>query len=348
MVRIGELLMFGIDGTKVTRKTKRLIKDTGCGGIILFSRNIKNPKQVAGLIDDLNDAAGGGLIIGVDQEGGRVERLKAPFTTLPPMARLAFHGDAGLALAAGRLLGRELSAIGFNIDFAPVLDVATNPNNPVIGDRSFSADPKIVANMAVQFVKGIEGEGVAACGKHFPGHGDTDVDSHLDLPLLNHDRRHFDELEFLPFRAAIDAGVASIMIAHLMIPKLDPSLPTTISRGVITGILRDEFKFNGVIFSDDLNMKGITVLYPPSEAAWRTITAGADIAMICEGEEEQRRAFDLLGRAVDDGKIDPNALSRSLARIAGFKSRFCHRGRKRPPMKVVGCEEHQKIAAEIW
>jgi len=204
-----------------------------------------------------------------------------------------------------------------------------------------------VARLGSAFILGMQGEGVAACGKHFPGHGDTDVDSHLGLPMLHHTRRRFDLCELLPFRAAIDAGVASMMTAHLMIPNIDAVSPASISRTITRDILREELRFDGVIFTDDLKMEGSASIYPPHEATWRAIAAGADVAMICRGLDEGRMAVERLSRAVDEGSIGEEEVSQSLKRVADFKARFCQPSAKRPPMKVIGCREHRKLVAEI-
>lgn len=274
--------MLGVYGTEMTAETAKTIKDSGCRGVILFSRNYKNPKQLKKFNADLNDAAGKELIIAVDQEGGRVARLGAPFTKIPPMAEIGRMPDGEeKAREIGETLGRELKDVGINMDFAPVLDVATNAFNPIIGDRSFSSDAETVAKLGCAFIKGLQSQGVMACGKHFPGHGDTDVDSHLGLPVLYHTRSRFDACEFIPFKRAIEAGVAAIMTAHIMVPNLDPDFPATISRTITRDILRRELGFKGLIFTDDLNMRGIADTYSPAESAKLAVAAGADIALIC-------------------------------------------------------------------
>lgn len=340
--------MIGVEGTKVTRETELFLRETGAGGVILFARNYQNPKQLRRFIRDLNDAAETPLIVAVDQEGGRVARLIAPFTTLPPMAVLGGREDGEvLAEKTGALLAEELRAVGINLDFAPVLDVATNASNPVIGDRAFSADAGEVARLGCAFIRGMQAAGVAACGKHFPGHGDTDVDSHFGLPLLPHTRRRFETLELIPFRAAVEEGVATIMTSHLSIPNLDDEVPVTVSRPVTSGMLRHELKFAGLIFTDDLTMKGITCLYPPYEAGWRSIAAGADVVLICHEPESQRAALEGLRKAVGEGWISMAQLSTALERIAVFKERFVETGGERPPLDIIGCRAHRKLARAL-
>lgn len=287
----GRHIMMGVEGTLMTRETALFIKEIGPRGIILFSRNYKNPRQLRKYISDINDAAGEGLMIAVDQEGGRVARLGHPFSKIPPMGEIgALEDGEARAREIGKLLGCELLSVGITLNFAPVLDVATNPFNPIIGDRSFSSDPDLVARLSLAFIEGMQSEGVSACGKHFPGHGDTNVDSHLGFAVLTHTRERFDACEFIPFQAAIHAGVAAIMTAHILAPNLDPLGPATVSRVITRDILRHEFGFGGLIFTDDLMMRGILDLYPPEESAWRALSAGADIALICHGCDSVRRA----------------------------------------------------------
>ncbi|MFH1830592.1 MAG: beta-N-acetylhexosaminidase [Pseudomonadota bacterium] len=348
MTTVGQLLMVGVEGTKVTHDLELFIKEMNVGGVILFSRNFKSPAQLASFIRYLNEVSESRLIIAVDQEGGRVARLGEPFTKLPPMSCLGRCQDEAEALAkqAGELLGQELRAVGINLNFAPVLDVATNAFNPVIADRAFSSDPNIVAKLGCAFIRGIQSQGIAACAKHFPGHGDTDKDSHLELPVLSHTRARFDALEFIPFKAAIEAGVASIMTSHLKIPNLDDA-PVTISRPITTGILRRELNFDGLIFTDDLTMKGITSVCGPREAAWRAVASGADMALVCHNRDAQREALEGLRQAVGEGLIPMGQLSKTLSRIAAFKEKYATADKARFPISRIGCREHRQIARSL-
>jgi beta-N-acetylhexosaminidase len=289
------------------------------------------------------------LIVAVDQEGGRVARLGEPFTKLPPMSSLKRSVDESEKIAEqiGEMLGRELRAVGINLNFAPVLDVATNVFNPVIGDRAFSNDPDEVAKLGCAFIRGMQGAGVAGCGKHFPGHGDTDVDSHLNLPVLSHTRARLDALELIPFKAAIKEGVASIMTSHLRIPNLNDSSPVTVSRFITTGILRRELGFDGLIFTDDLTMKGITNICSPNEAGWRAVASGADMVLVCHDRQAQRQALEGLRRAVGEGLIPMSQLSATLTRIAKFKKKFCNEDKELIPISCIGCREHRKIADSL-
>jgi beta-N-acetylhexosaminidase len=223
-----------------------------------------------------------------------VRRLPAPALALPPMRRLGQHGDPELARRVGSVLGRELSALGFNLDFAPVLDVDSNPKNPIIGDRAFSDDPNQVARLARAFARGLNDAGVLACGKHFPGHGDTDRDSHLDLPVVRHDRKHLDAVELPPFRAASHAGLPALMTAHVVYEGLDPGVVATLSHKISTQLLRSELGFGGVLFSDDLEMKAVADRYPIGKIAVAAIAAGCDALLVCKDPERAAQAHDAL------------------------------------------------------
>ncbi len=256
--QIGQLLIAGFDGPALTVEIKSLAREFGLGGVILFARNIAEPEQLAELCfeaarldPDLP------LWVSIDQEGGRVARLKSPFTEFPPMSTIGRSGDVGLAGRFARAMALELKAVGVSLDYAPVLDVHTNPKNPVIGDRALSDQPDVVARLGAAVIHALQETGVAACGKHFPGHGDTGTDSHLELPLVEHPIERLRSVEFVPFRAAIDAGVASIMTAHLFLPALDELRPATLSTRIVSGVLREELKFEGLILSDDLEMNAV-------------------------------------------------------------------------------------------
>src|SRR5947208_4692883 len=256
--QIGRLLIAGFGGQQVPVELASLAREFSLGGVILFARNVAEPEQVAELcyesarlVPDLP------LWVSVDQEGGRVARLKAPFTEWPPMATLGRSGDVRLAERFARALATELKAAGITLDYAPVLDVLTNPKNPVIGDRALAEKAEEVGRLGAAIIRTLQAEGVAACGKHFPGHGDTSADSHHELPLVEHPPERLREVEWAPFKAAADAGVAAIMTAHVFVPALDDARPATLSRRIVTDVLRGELRFDGVIFSDDLEMKAI-------------------------------------------------------------------------------------------
>src|SRR5690242_14651012 len=267
---IGQYLIGSMPGTTIPVELRSLAKEFDLGGVIFFSRNIEAPEQVAELAME-SEALGRTTPawVSVDQEGGRVARLKEPFTKWPPMATLGRAGKQAEELAArfARALTEELLAVGITLDYAPVLDIHTNPKNPVIGDRALAEKADDVARLGRVIIRALQGAGLAACGKHFPGHGDTSTDSHLELPLVEHPPDRLRAIEFEPFCAPVVEQVAFIMTAHVLVPSLDETRPATLSPEVVQKMLRDELKFDGVILSDDLEMKAVSSKYAVPDAA---------------------------------------------------------------------------------
>src|SRR6185295_725173 len=258
-----------------------------------------------------------------DQEGGRVARLKEPFTVWPPMATLGRSGDEALARRFAKALATELRAVGITLDYAPVLDIHTNPKNPIIGDRALAEDADSVARLGAAIIQMLQVNGVAACGKHFPGHGDTSVDSHLELPLIDHPPDRIKRVELVPFREAVKAGVAFIMTAHVLVPSLDEENPATLSRRIVQGMLRDEVGYPGVILSDDLEMKAIAKTYAVPDAAVQAIAAGCDGLLICSGGVDvQAVTLEALVHAVEDGRIPFKRLEAAQKRLRAAKERI--------------------------
>jgi beta-N-acetylhexosaminidase len=287
-----QLLMIGFKGKTPTPFVRDLLR-RGLGGVILFARNIESAEQVATLNNELSSMATTPhrLLISIDQEGGRVARLREGFTKIPTMRKLGEAGDLGLAYQVGTILGEELRAVGVSYDFAPVLDVDTNPKNPVIGDRAFSRDPNEVARMGLSIARGLLDAGVLPCGKHFPGHGDTHQDSHKTLPILEKSLDDLRRVELVPFQEAVKAGLASMMTAHVVYPALDASLPATLSKVVVNEILRREMGYEGVLVSDDLEMAAVAERFDIGEAARMCVEAGLDIVLVCHDEARQEAAL---------------------------------------------------------
>lgn len=319
---VGQLLVGGYRTDTEGDALAELARRGQAGGVIFFSRNF----------DDLEGARAAvrrfrtlplpePLLLSVDQEGGRVARFPAPFPEFPPMREVGAWPDARIR-AAGACIGRGLREMGIHLDFAPVVDVDSNPANPVIGDRAFSADPERVAAAAVAFIEGMQGEGVAACAKHFPGHGDTDLDSHLALPRLDHDRARLEAVELLPFARAAAAGVASVMTAHILFTALDDRYPATLSPAVLEPILRKAIGFEGLVISDDLEMRAISEHFGVEEAAVRAVGAGCDVLLICHQPEWLARAHRALVAAVGDGSLPRERVAEAAARVAAFKNRY--------------------------
>ncbi|MGH9254323.1 MAG: beta-N-acetylhexosaminidase [Vicinamibacterales bacterium] len=360
---IGQLLIGSFPGPTIPAELRSLAREFGLGGVILLARNIEAPEQVAELAHDVQSLAGElPLWVSVDQEGGRVARLRAPFTEWPPMATLGRSGDVALASRFAAALAAELSAVGITLDYAPVLDIHTNPKNPVIGDRALADDAEVVGRLGAAIIGALQEHGIAACGKHFPGHGDTSVDSHLDLPVIEHAPDRIRRVECVPFRAAIAADVAFIMTAHVLVPSLDEERPATLSRRIVHGLLRDELGFEGVILSDDLEMKAIAAAYAVPDAAVQAIAAGCDGVLICAGHiEAQAVALESLVHAVEEERIPYTRVEDALTRQRRAKERFLAAsigagrgvapraaGRGGLPFRdVVGCEAHRRIADEM-
>lgn len=336
----------GFHGTSPGREIEEL-QDRGVAGAILFSRNVESPEQFASLTGSLKERANRPFLVSIDQEGGRVMRLRGPFTSIPPMRALGRAADPDLAREIGAILGRELRSVNVDLDFAPVLDVDTNPLNPVIGDRSFGASPREVGKLGAALIQGLQGAGVAACGKHFPGHGDTSQDSHLDLPRLPHTLERLETIELPPFQAAIDARVASIMTAHVIFEPFDSHYPATMSRPTLDGILRDRMGFEGVVISDDLEMKAIADHFGLEEAVVRGILAGVDLFLVCHTPELQHRAIDYLVDAVRRGDVPRSRLEQAHARVQSLMSRYVKPPQQADFHQVIGCEAHRAVVDHI-
>ena len=313
----GQLLFCGFEGVGVPDDLAGLIRAGRIGGGILFSRNVESPEQVRALTTQLHRLApeDAPLMIAVDQEGGRVQRLRSPWTEWPPMRVVGDCDDTGLTEEVARALARELSDLGIQLDFAPCVDVDTNPANPIIGDRSFGRTPEHVARHAKHFITAMQEAGVAACAKHFPGHGDTATDSHLELPRLDHNLERLRAVELPPFQAAIEAGVASIMTAHVLLPAIDPERPATLAPGVMS-LLRNELGYEGVVFSDDLEMKAVADRYSPRELVEGSFAAGVDALLVCRSAELRD---DVLAGIED---LDDTTLAGPLARMSRLKQSF--------------------------
>jgi beta-N-acetylhexosaminidase len=296
---IGRLLVGGFQGTTLPQSYERALRAGERAGAILFRRNLT--PELAGIAALTRAIAGAceAPIVAVDQEGGRVARLPRPALVVPPMREVYRRGGADLVARVARVQARELAALGFNVNFAPVLDVDTNPQSPIIGDRAFSSDPDDVAKAGCAYVGALQAEGIAACGKHFPGHGEAAKDSHLELPVVDKTRAELQKVELVPFAAAARARVASMMTAHVVYPALD-ALPATLSRAICTDLLRGELGFEGALFSDDLEMKAIQLDVEAS--AVRAVEAGCDLLLVCSDEALQDRAHAaLVRRAERDG-----------------------------------------------
>lgn len=325
-ISAGQLFVIGFDGYELSSPAQTLLTEFNASGTILFKRNIESLKQVVRLNSQIVKTTLDRpfpAMISVDQEGGRVARLREICSPIPTMRELAKHSGnrTGLIYKMAALMGRELSALGFHLNFAPIADVDSNKDNPIIGDRSFSSDPYAVGEMCAEFIKGLQDSGVAACAKHFPGHGDTSSDSHIELPVLKHDLAHLEKCEFIPFHKAIEAKVATIMTAHVLLPQID-DVPATLSKLLLTDKLRKEFAFEGLIISDDLEMKGIADHYSLRDTIQKGLEAGVDLFLICSDTQMAQEAIIETQKLIDTRQVDPEKVKRALERVADFKAQY--------------------------
>ncbi len=339
------MLVVGFDGLAAPDGLADLIA-RGVSGAVLFGRNVQSPRQVADLCGQIKSLAARPILTCIDQEGGRVRRLRDGFTAIPSMRAVGRTGDETLAREIGRVLARELRAVNIDMNLAPSLDVDTNPANPVIGQRSFGASPELVSRMGAALIRGLQADAVAACGKHFPGHGDTSQDSHFDLPRLPHSLDRLNTVELPPFSAAIQADVAAIMTSHVVFEPIDPEFPATMSSAVLDGILRKQMRFDGLILSDDLEMKAIAANFDIEEVLVRGANAGIDLFLLCHDEELQHKAIDLLASAIRNGEISTQRLAESKRRIASMMNRFV-----RPPtdgsLECLNSPEHRAVVQRV-
>jgi beta-N-acetylhexosaminidase len=308
------LVTIGFQGHHLPQDAAEMLR-AGVRSVILFAQNFRDASQLRELTRSIRQAAGAPVLVSVDQEGGRVQRFRGEgFPDLPSARRAAAGGEEAVRRSAVTA-ARCLRAAGIHMNLAPVLDVDSNPANPVIGERAFGSDPDQVASCGVAYAKTLQAEGVAACGKHFPGHGDTSVDSHLDLPHLPHAMERLERVELVPFRAAVGAGIASLMTAHVLFDSIDPQVPATLSRRVVTGLLRERLGFEGLVFTDDFEMQAIADRFEMGDAAVRAIEAGCDQVLMCHRADRQRRAIEALAEAMRSGRLSREQVERSQNRL---------------------------------
>lgn len=347
--------MAGFHGHVIPVELRALAREFDLGGIVLFARNVAEPAQVAELAREAQELSRTAPVwVGIDQEGGRVQRVKAPLTIWPPAATLGRADDVALTRQFGRALARELRSMGVTIDFAPVLDVLTRRDNQTIGDRALSDDPALVARHGVALVEALQHEGLPACAKHFPGQGDAGINPHEDLPVIDLPPDRFEAVEWVPFRAAMEAGVAAIMSCHVLVPSLDERSPATLSRAVIEGRLRQQLGFGGLVFTDDLDMQAIAARFEPGDAAARAMDAGCDALVQCGGDVDRlAAALEGVVRAVEQDTLPGARVDEALDRNAALKARYlsldAFRANPQAPTlrDVLGSAEHQAIAEQM-
>lgn len=322
----GSVLVVGFAGESPTPSLRQRLRAGACAGVVLFRRNVRSASQVRDLCADLGAGSEPSPIVAIDQEGGRVARLRDGVLQLPAMRAVGDLDDPDLTRRLGQTLGEDLAALGINLNFAPVFDVDSNPANPVIGDRAFGRTGTPVRTHGVAFLQGLQTAGVAACAKHFPGHGDTETDSHLELPVVRHDAWRLNHVELPPFKHAIDAGVATVMTAHVRYEALDPERPATLSARVLREVLRAGLareREDLVVVSDDLRMKAVSARWPLDEAAVLAVNAGCDLLLACDDDEDAHQGcVAALARAAMASGETRAHLTAAAARVTTLRRRW--------------------------
>lgn len=351
--KLGQMIIVGFHGYEINADFRKIIEDYKIGGVILFKRNIQNSKQLLELnnnIKIINSKNKLPLFISVDEEGGTVTRLPEGSTKFPSNEVIGKINDKNLSYEIGNVIGTELKAFGFNMDFAPVLDIYSNPENTVIGDRSFGNNPEIVSTLGIATMKGFQNTMVIPVVKHFPGHGDTKIDSHIGLPIVNFHKERLDKFELIPFKNAINEEADVVMAAHIVFPQIDnTNKPATLSKNILTDILRDELNFQGVVITDDFEMGAITNNYEIKDAAVESIKAGADIILVCHTAEKQIEILERLKEAVHSGEISIERIDESVRRIIKLKEKYDlnNEPNKKSELDVVGNEKHKEVLKEL-
>lgn len=336
---------------EVNEEIESAVEKYKIGGIILFAENIKTIPQTTNLIDGLQKISEIPLFVAVDEEGGMVSRItKSPemhATAFPNNSVIGATKNPDIARQVASAIALEISSLGFNMNFAPVADVNTNPENPVIGQRAYGSNAEDVSLMVAAAVGGFQSNSVSAVLKHFPGHGDTGTDSHYGAAMVNHTKERLSSTELLPFIAGIGEGADGVMTAHILTPNIPgENVPATLKPEILTGILRNELGFEGLIITDALNMKAITEHFSPDDAAVKAVLAGADILLMPENLDI---AFSGIKKAYNDGLISIERIDESVERILKIKYKRGLFGdtERKDPEKVLGCSEHRELADRI-
>ncbi|MBY0471156.1 beta-N-acetylhexosaminidase [bacterium] len=348
--RLGELFIIGFNGIELSDDTSAFLSQAKIGGVILFAPNYESPGQVAELINQVQECRGDlPLWVSVDQEGGRVRRFKKPFVSLPDAQTIGTLDSPKLLFEVTAMMCKELRSVGININYAPVADIMTNPKNPVIGNRAYGSNEEQVSKMVTAVVRGHLVSGVQACVKHFPGHGDTSVDSHFALPKVDTSPQILRDREFKPFIKAFKSRCSMVMTAHVLISQIDPELPATLSTKILQNILRQELRYSKIIISDDLEMKAITDHYGAAEAPVMAVKAGCDL-LIYRTEAGARAAYEAMVKALEDGKLPPEAVLQAAERSRSLKKEFLM---PYQPVVVgelgqkIGIPEHQELLEKL-
>ncbi|RME16030.1 MAG: beta-N-acetylhexosaminidase [Bdellovibrio sp.] len=340
--KIGQLFVIGLEGPFLSEDEARFIVENNIGGVILFDRNCQSPDQIHQLCTDIYNLRFKQpeklpLFIGIDMEGGRVQRLKPPFTQWPPLQRLEKLDSTSMAFKLALAMGQELRAAGINLDFAPCVDVLTNPQNQVIGDRSIGKDPEHVAKMSSALVRGYIKSGIVPCAKHFPGHGDTVADSHEELPVQDTSYEDLQKRELIPFKKVFRARLDMVMTAHIQFKNIDSEWPVTLSPHFIQDILRKDYRFRNLVITDDLDMKALTNHYSKEQIPVQALKAGCDLLLYCNDPESPQVALEALKKSLQDGQLSAQRVEESYSRVMHLKKT------KLTPLTPLSWEDARKV-----
>lgn len=355
--KIGQQLIMGIQGTSLLKEEREFIVKYNIGGIILFSRNLESPEQIHALCSELHSLRKetkdhAPLIVSIDMEGGRVHRLKNPFTFWPALKKIGDIGSSTLAFRFALQMGEELRAFGINLDFAPCIDIYMNPKNEVIGDRALSTQPEVVTQLSSALVRGYLKAGVVPCAKHFPGHGATEIDSHFELPVSEDNLLDLDKSQSLePFKKVFKSRCDLVMTAHIHFKKIDPKWPVTLSPTFLKQILRDVLRYRGLIITDDLDMKALAKYFPKDQIPVQALNAGANILLYCNDFESPGRALNSIARAIKDKTLPIEIIEKNYSEIISFKKKYLPGPQDPFPiekaLEVIHRPEHKEFALAV-
>ncbi len=352
---IGQQMMIGIQGTSLTEDEKKFLTENDIAGVTLFGRNVESPEQIHALVSELQGLRNqksdhSPFFVAIDMEGGRVARLKAPFTQWPTAEKMSALDSTSVAFKFANMMGSELTAMGINLNFSPCIDVLTNPENEIIGDRALGKEPEIVAKLGSALVRGFIKSGIIPCAKHFPGHGGVKPDSHIELPEDDTDLDTLKNIHMSPFKKVFRARLPMVMTAHIRYKNLDPEWPATLSESIIRDYIRGEFKFRNLVISDDLDMKALRNHWEVGEIAVRAIQAGCNILLYCNEFDSPQIAIDAIEKAVSDGAISKGTLEENAKLVAEIKENFIQQIDPVPfdqAAKLVGHANHKRLSQSI-
>jgi beta-N-acetylhexosaminidase len=348
-------MIIGLEGLALKPAEADFIVKNNIGGVILFKRNCESPQQVRDLVAQVQalrhkmpDRAP--LFISIDMEGGRVHRLGPPFTQWPALMHVGKLDSTSVAFRFAQAMGEELRAVGINLDYAPCIDVLSNPSNPVIGERSLSSNPEVVSRLGSALVRGYIKADIIACAKHFPGHGNTTIDSHLDLPVENRTREEIDAVELEPFKKVVRARLDLVMIAHIKFPKIDPEWPSTLSEIFIKKILREQLRYRNLVITDDLDMGALKRNFDKPTIAVRALQAGVNILLYCNESDSPPTAIEAVEKAIADKQLDASVVNDNAKRVLDLKKEKLKNPDPLPLEdvgRIVGHPDHLRLAKAI-